>query len=314
VSVARVQFGSSASATVTLGSPTTAGNLLVVLVSADGANSAVPSGITLGGSGAVFSNDASAASTNPIATITHSLWSLPNCPAGSTTVAPTFSGGSPAAILVMVWEVSGAALTSPLAAAPASAANPANTLQAAWDTGAAAAVPAGCWWVGGLTGVGSGGRATPVVSGAWTSEAQLQPGSATDMLGAYQAGPGSGSPEFAGTFSLPAAGAYWASVVAAYKPAGGGGTNITAQLAAALAPMGVAIGGGEIISGQLAAALAPMALNAHGLVRQNVTSHLAASLAPMAVQLRQAGAGGGTAGFNADAIRPGRLFPSVGRG
>jgi hypothetical protein len=223
MSVARVQFGSSASATVTLGSATTAGNLLIVLVSADGANSAVPSSITLGGSAAVFTNDASVVSTNSIATITLSLWSLPNIPPGSTTVLPNFSGGSPAGILVMVWEVSGAALTSPLAGTPGSAANPASTLQAAWDSGAGAAVAAGCFWAGGLTGVGSGGRATPVVSGSWTGESPLQPGSATDMLGSYQAGPGGGAPEYAGTFSGPVAGAYWAAIAAAYSPASGGG-------------------------------------------------------------------------------------------
>jgi hypothetical protein len=220
VSVARVQFGENSnsgvtSLTVTLGSSTTAGNLLVALLSVDGGST--PSGITLTGSSDTFTKDAQVISTNPIAGINLSLWSDPSCSAGHTQVVATAAASS--GILLMVWEVSGAAASSPLAAAAATAANPANTLQASFDSGSGASVAAGCFWVGACTGVGSGGRATPVLSGSWTTETQLQPGSATDMLGGYQAGPASGTPRFNGTFSAPAAGAYWASIAAAYLPA-----------------------------------------------------------------------------------------------
>ena len=84
----------------------------------------------------------------------------------------------------MVWEIAGAATSSPLAGTPGTAGNPTNTFQTSFDSTAGASVSAGCFWVGALTGIGSGGRATPSVSGGvWTvTEAQLQPGSASDMF------------------------------------------------------------------------------------------------------------------------------------
>lgn len=219
--VARVQFAESSNSgvttiTATLGSPTTAGNLLVVLLSVDG-GSATPGVVTLTGSLDTFHQDANVTSTNPIASVNLSLYSDANCSGGHTQVVATSSAS--AGLLLMVWEISGAATTSPLAATAATAANPANTLQAAFDSTAGASVSAGCFWIGGLTGIGSGGRATPVLSGSWTTETQLQPGSATDMLGGYQAAPGSGTPRFNGTFSAPAAGAYWAAIAGAYSSA-----------------------------------------------------------------------------------------------
>lgn len=228
MAVARVQFGSNAGGgttlTVTLGSPTTAGNLLLVFVSGDGANSGAPTGIALTGSSDTFTQDADVADTNPTALVNLSLWSDPNCSGGHTAVVATF-GAAVGGNLMTVWEVSGAAVSSPLAGTPATAAAPANVLQASFDSGAAASVVAGCWWVGCVTGIGSGGRAQASPSGAWTTETPLQPGSLTQMLPAYQAGPGAGAPEYAGTFTAPVAGAYWAAVAAAYLPASGGLTS-----------------------------------------------------------------------------------------
>ena len=241
--ITRVQFTSSATGTATFANPTTAGNLIVVFISADGSNSSVPLSVALTGSSDTFTNDSSAASTNPTANITLSLWSDPDCSGGHTVITPTFSA-SPAAVLIMAWEVSGAALTSPLVT-QSSAANPANTLQSAFDSGNGSSVQAGCWWAGAVTGVGSGGRAIPVPSGSWTTETPLQPGSLTEMLGAYEAGPGSGTPDYAGTFSAPVAGAYWASVVAAYAPAGAGVTG-GVSTAALTAPTGTLGADGNI--------------------------------------------------------------------
>jgi hypothetical protein len=231
--VARVQFAEATNSgvttlTATLGASTTAGNLLLVMLSVDGGG-ATPSTVTLTGGSDVFTKDAQVTSTNPIASINLSLWSDPNCSAGHTQVVAT--SNISAGLLMMVWEVSGAATTSPLAGVPGTAANPANTLQAAFDSTAGASVPAGSFWIGGVTGVGSGGRATPVLAGSWTPETQLQPGSATDMLGGYQAGPGAGTPQFNGTFSAPAAGAYWAAIAAAYKSSSTANTR-TASLTA----------------------------------------------------------------------------------
>lgn len=224
--VAKVQFGSNfntsaATLTVTLGASTTAGNLLLALLACDAGPS--PTGVALTGSSDTFTRDANVISTNPIAGINLSLWSDPGCSGSHTQVVATASGTG--GLLMMVWEVSGAAASSSLAGTVGEAANPSNTLQAAFDSTAGASVVAGCFWVGGLVGVGSGGRATPVLSGSWTTESPLQPGSATDMLGGYQAGPASGTPRFNGTFSAPAAGAYWASIAAAYLPAAAPVTN-----------------------------------------------------------------------------------------
>lgn len=229
--VARVQFAEATNSgvstlTVTLGSATTAGNLLLVAFSVDG-GSATPNAPTLTGGSDTFHQDANVTSTNPIASINLSVYSAANISGGHTQVVGTSSIA--AGLLMMVWEVSGAATTTPLDGTPSTGANPANTLQAAFDSGSASAVGAGDFWVGVVTGVGSGGRATPVLAGSWTPETQLQPGSATDMLGGYQAGPGAGSPRFNGTFSAPAAGAYWAAIAAAYKSANTANTR-TASL------------------------------------------------------------------------------------
>jgi hypothetical protein len=224
MSVARVQFASVSSSgttpALTVAATGGPGNLLAVHISADGTNNAVPTGVTLsGGSGGTdtFGIDVSAACVNPTAGVTLSGWSIPNCTAGHTTITATFAA-SVAAVLMMAWEVSGTALAAALAA-QSGGNSPANTLQAAFDSGPGAAAPAGCFWIGSVTGIGSGGRAIPVPGGSWTTEAPLTPGSLTEMLAAYQAGPGGGAPEYNGAFSLPAAGAYWASIVTAYNPA-----------------------------------------------------------------------------------------------
>jgi hypothetical protein len=236
MAVARVQFASVSSSgtapALTIAATGGPGNLLAVHISADGTNNAVPTGVTLsGGSGGTdtLALDVSAASVNPIAGVTLSAWEIPNCTAGHTTITATFAA-SVAAVLIMAWEVSGAALSAALAA-QSGGQNPANTLQPAFDSGAGAGVPAGCFWVGSVTGIGSGGRATPVPSGAWTAEAPLTPGSLTEMLGAYQAGPGGGAPDYAGAFSAPALGAYWAAVTAAYFPAAASGVSVALPVA-----------------------------------------------------------------------------------
>lgn len=218
--VARVQFGENANSgvttlTVTLGAATTAGNLLIAMLSVDGGQT--PSGITLTGGSDTFTKDAQVTQTNPTASINLSCWSDPNCSGGHTQLVATASAST--GLLMMVWEVSGAATSSPLAGTAGAGAAPSNTLQAAFDSGSGASVGAGCFWAAAVTGIGSGGRAQAVPSGSWTAETALQPGSASQMLGAYQAGPGAGAPRYNGSFSAPVAGAYWAALAAAYKPA-----------------------------------------------------------------------------------------------
>ena len=218
MATAPAQFGEGSNSgvstlTVTLGSPTTAGNLLIAMLSVDGGQT--PSGIALTGGSDTFTKDAQVVSTNPTAPVNLSCWSDPSCSGGHTQLVATASASS--GLLMLVWEVSGAATSSPLAGAAPGGANPANTLQAAFDSGAGASVAAGCFWVGANTGIGSGGRAQASVTGAWTTETALQPGSATQMLGGYQANAAGGAPEFAGTFTTVTS--YWASLALAYKAA-----------------------------------------------------------------------------------------------
>lgn len=206
-------------ATVTL-SATTAGNLIIVAVSNDGAVTNDPTTITLTGSSDTFTKDINAANTNPVANVNLSIWSDPNCSGGKTSVVA--SGGLGSGTLMDVWEWSGGATSSPLQAAHGAAA-PASTLQTSFDSGVTASIPAGCLGIAAVIGIGSGGRAQATVtgSGTWTTETALQPGSVSQMLSARQNTLAAGTPNYAGTFSAPVAGAYWAAVIAAYKPAGG---------------------------------------------------------------------------------------------
>ena len=204
--------------TVTLAA-TTAGNLIVVTVSNDGAVTSDPTTITLTGSADVFTKDVNAANTNPTANVNLSVWSDPNCSGGKTSVVA--SGGLGSGVLMDAWELAGGATASPLQAAHGAAA-PASTLQSSFDSGAMASIPAGCFGIAAVIGIGSGGRAQASVtgSGTWTTETALQPGSVSQMLSARQNTLAAGTPDYAGTFTAPAGGAYWAAVVAAYKPAG----------------------------------------------------------------------------------------------
>lgn len=212
-----VQHAQAPSGAVVTLAATTAGNLIIVAVSNDGAVTADPTSITLTGSSDVFTKDVNAAATDPVANVNLSIWSDPNCSGGKTSVVA--SGGLGSGVLMDVWEWSGGAASSPLRAAHG-AASPASTLQSSFDSGAMASIPAGCLGIAAVVGIGSGGRAQASVSGSgsWTTEAALQPGSVSQMLSARQNTLAAGTPNYAGTFTAPVAGAYWAAVVAAYKP------------------------------------------------------------------------------------------------
>lgn len=100
--------GGSQSLTVTLGSATTAGNCLVVCISAwNAVTSASVSGITLGGSADNFAKADSALGGSSDAEI----WTDQNCAGGLTSVVITTTGGSApnSSIIATVYEVSGAA-------------------------------------------------------------------------------------------------------------------------------------------------------------------------------------------------------------
>lgn len=215
MTVSLVQFkstGNTDTNSLAFTSATTAGNRVIAVVSLDTGTS-YPT-VTLTGSSDTFTRDAGAQNTNGTANINLAVFSDANCSGGHTTVV---SSGASTSTLQAIFEVSGTGLSSGATAA-AGAAAPASTLQAAFDSGAAHPVAGGCFWVAAVTGIGSGGRAQAVPGGSWTLETALQPGSASQLLVAYQDGPGAGAPEYSGTFSGPVAGAFWAAVAAAYAP------------------------------------------------------------------------------------------------
>ena len=99
--------GTGTALTVTLGSPTTAGNCLVVFACTVGvsANGTV-SGITLGGTAGNFAAVASEGTSTDHAIVT--CWADPSCAGGQTSVAISTTGSSgTAALTVNAYEVSG---------------------------------------------------------------------------------------------------------------------------------------------------------------------------------------------------------------
>jgi len=97
---------SATSVTVTLGSPTTAGNCLVVLYgdSADTAN-ATPSGITLGGAADNWAQVAIEGNSGDHAV--SAGWADPGCAGGQTSVVISTTGGSGDHLFAWVFEFSG---------------------------------------------------------------------------------------------------------------------------------------------------------------------------------------------------------------
>ena len=104
--------GTNPSVTVTLGSPTTAGNCLVVAAVTTSVGTATTvSGVTLGGSadnfGSLYS-EGNPATSNSVLT----WWADPNCAGGQTSVVVSTAGGSGTGyIAASVFEVSGLAST-----------------------------------------------------------------------------------------------------------------------------------------------------------------------------------------------------------
>lgn len=225
-----VQVATNASGTSAIfGSATTAGNLIVAVASDDGGSPPTdPASVALTGSSDVFTKDINVLDTNPTAEIALSIWTDPDCSGGFNTVL--LSGGSSSGTLMVVLELSGGATSSPVAAAHA-AAGPANVLEPSFDSGTAASVGAGCFWLGVVTGVGSGGRAQASPITPWVGQTPLQPGSVTQLLYAFQNAPAAGAPDFSGTFTGPVAGAYYSAAVIAFSPAAGASHTAAAAMA-----------------------------------------------------------------------------------
>ena len=223
MSFAKVQYAANNNTgntvlTVTLGAGTTQHNLLVVTHSNDGGTSpgAVPTSISLVGTGQNLTMITSTSQTNGTASIVKSIWYLKDIPAGATQLTATIAATN--GQLMEVEEFSGADTTAPLITNAFSAASaPANTQQTSYDsTAAAGSTPAASLWVMGFTGIDSGTHPTINTSQGYTLEASQNPGSSSMSQLGYILSSSAAAPQVSGSITAPAGGAWWSSVVAGF--------------------------------------------------------------------------------------------------
>jgi hypothetical protein len=193
--------------TLTLGTPTTAGNCLVVCISAHTGATTNPSisGVTLGGSAGNFASVLTAG--GPTDESNTAIWADPNCAGGQTSVVITFGSATTPRYLASVHEFSGLASTI-AGLLDKSAASALGASGTSWSSGSTATTSnAAQAWVGVTTtdSVTITGPASP-----WTNIAQVTQGSDEFMSG-YQIRSATGAAAYAGTFS--GTGSYNAGVV-----------------------------------------------------------------------------------------------------
>jgi hypothetical protein len=182
--------------TVTLGSPTTAGNCLIVAEGASGTvTNPTVTGITLGGVADNFG-------TNPLIRIGDpalsdaftEIWADTNCAGGKTSVVLTYSG-SPTTGSVWVYEFSGLASASIL---DQSSSAYSGSTQATWDSGTTATTTQpNELWVGANTGYST----TITGPGApWINSAILNSGTRY-LIAGYQIVSSTGTADYSGTYN-----------------------------------------------------------------------------------------------------------------
>lgn len=185
--------GTSSPTTVTLSSPTTAGNCLIVCwtVLATGSQPSTFSG-TLGGSAGNFGT---------VLTVNSDTGILadPNCAGGQTAVALTFSGGSGSyAVGVYVYEVSGLAASSVVDKTVSG-----TTGTTSWTSGATATTTnANEFWVGMASCYQTTTQTITGPSSPWTNETAIHPSQGANFLNSvsgYQIVSSTGTCTYAGT-------------------------------------------------------------------------------------------------------------------
>jgi hypothetical protein len=222
-----------ASATVTLGAGTGAGNSLVACVTADQltTNPGI-SGVTLGG---VADHWQAAASNAGGSRFTAAVWYDPGCAAGQTSVAVSLTGGSGPGeeLYVAVYEVSGVLVSDQ--ASTGNAASGATT----WSSGATAATTnANEIFFGACT----ASSAVPAVTGAGTWTTQNTGAGTFDQIAGFQIVSSTGTATFSGT--IPSGG--YTAVVATFAQVL---TFTIGALTAAAAPSGTLTAGTQSAGG-----------------------------------------------------------------
>ena len=184
--------------TVTLGSPTTAGNCLLVAVLTTGTgNNPAVSGITLGSSGDTFTSLISNGSGT--SDVIAAIFADPGCSGGQTTVTVTTSGGSGTGYMnVSVLEVSGLVTSAGSLLDKSSGATGSGSTS--WSSGTTATTTqAAEFWIG-----CGGTYYTATITGPsspWTNLA-TQDGPQLHTVAGYQVTSATGTATYSGTFSV----------------------------------------------------------------------------------------------------------------
>jgi hypothetical protein len=203
---------SGTTVTVTLTSPTGAGNCLAVCIGgSQGTTNPTVSGITLGGSPDNF-NRAEAVNNN--ADTDCEIWLDPGCAGGRTSVVVTFNAGTGSTPGMSVWVMEWSGVTP---VSPADKTNGQNGAATSWSSlssgtlSQAVEVVIGAVSVAGGTGVTLTGPSSP-----WTNLAQENGGDSVALMAGYQAVIATTAQTYSGTSSLDAA--YGAVIVTLRGP------------------------------------------------------------------------------------------------
>lgn len=204
--------------TITLNSPTGAGNCLIVGVGAgQGTTNPTVSGITLGGAAGNF---AAGKAVNNNSDEACEIWVDQNCAGGQTSVVITFNAGSGSgqgnAAWVMEW-------TGIVPASPVDKTNGATTFNASWSSGATGTLTQPSELIVGAVAIfGSSSNTITGPSAPWTNLAQVNAGAAATgaaLMVGYQAVTATTTQLYSGTDS---GGSAYGAVIVTLKVLTGG--------------------------------------------------------------------------------------------
>jgi hypothetical protein len=245
----------SSSVTVTLGSPTTAGNCLVVSVGTlDGVTPVTVSGITLGGAAGNFAQAAGLTETDSISvSVDCETWTDQNCAGGQTSIVVTLSNTVTA---VEAWAMEWSGLLK--SAAVDKTHTGGGTTGTSWSSGSSGTLTITNELIVGAVMVRDGPGITLTAPGApWTELTQLTTGSNEILAVGYQVVSATTAQTYNGTTNLNA---FNSAAIVTLK----GLTNVTGTLSVAMAPMKSSATGTETIPGTLSVAMAPLKMSATG--------------------------------------------------
>lgn len=203
--------GGATTLTVTLTSPTQAGNRLIVAAGATAGTGGI-TGITLGGVADNWQSDAHLHQGTGTAEDVD-VWSDPNCAGGQTVIVLSYPTGASHSACD-VWEVSGLATSLP---ADKSSTGSVSSAGSAFDSGATATTSqAAEFWVGAVVDIGASNPAITGPATPWANSSQVNIGGLGSYLAGQQITAATGAADYSGSFSPNAT---YAAAVVTYKGA-----------------------------------------------------------------------------------------------